>query len=223
MRSVDLLWAFGIPVIQLSMCRWRNRSIGFLTVFLLVESIAELALASINAWGSDEAFLYAWCIGAALHHAMCGFLLSNIYGVVRKRGLPGRQSVLPICALTGFAGGVGFAFAKYSLGLIIAPSLRMVFPLDHAVSFAIGCMLAIVPFYCFAISSSIPRPVYLVLIGFGIYETAYAGLLGLFITRRHLDFPHAIDVVFLISLYVWSVALRSKNPSEVAELLPITP
>lgn len=218
----DLLWRLGIPALQLAVCLRKNTRIEFLRVFLLVEASAELLLACIFSFGGKDLYLYAWLAGSVLHQAMCGFLLANVYHVIRLRGLPSRQSRMPIFAMAGLSGGIGFGFARASMGLVFEPTLRMFLPLDHALSFAIGCMLVMAPFYCFAISSSIPRPVYLVLVGFGIYETAYAGLLGLFITRRHLDFPHAIDVVFILSLFIWSVALRSKNPKEAEELLPVT-
>jgi len=218
-----LLWALGIPILQLAVCLKRNPAIEFLRTFLLVEAVAEITLATVGVFGDSTLYLYAWLAGAVLHQAMCGFLLSNIYSVVRKRALPWRRSVVPIYLITFVAGAIGFCFAKMSLGLVIEPTLKMFLPLDHAVSFAMGVMLAMLPIYEFAISSSLPRPVYLVLVGFAIYEIAYAGLLGLFISRQRIDFPHAIDVVFLFSLFVWSVALRSKNPPEVKERLPSTP
>lgn len=218
-----LLWALGIPVLQLLVCVQKNPSIQFLRVFLLVEAVAEIALAAIGVYGSSNAYLYSWLAGCVLHQAMCCFLLANIYSIIRRRGLPWRQSVIPIYAMLAVAASIGFWFAKYSLGLVFVPSLRMFMPLDHAISFSIGMMLAMLPLYEFAISSSMPRSLDLVMIGFAIYEVAYAGLLGLFISRQRIDFPHAIDCVFLVSLFVWSVALRSKDPKEVEELLPITP
>jgi hypothetical protein len=218
----ELLWRWGIPVLQLVVCFRKNPSIEFLRVFLQVEAFAELLLGLICVLATPTVYLYSWLAGTALHHAMCCYLLTNIYSAVRRRGLPWRQSVIPIYALAFVAGAIGFSFARYSLGLVLEPTLKMFLPLDHAISFSIGCMLAMLPVYQFAISSSMPRALNLVMVGFAIYEIAYAGLLGVFITHQHIDFPHAIDVVFLISLFVWSVALRSKNPKEVEECLPIT-
>ena len=217
---IDRLWAFGIPALQLAACLGRNPAVSFLRTYLMVEAVNEILLALISIFASLSTWTYAWLAGTFLHHAMCGYLIANIYRVVRLRALPSRQSVIPVLCMTVLSIAAAVCFAHAALGLVFVPTLRMFLPLDHAISFAIGCMVVLVPPYRIAISSSLPRPVALALWGFVIYETAYAGVMGAFVVKQHLDFPHLIDVVYVFSLYVWSTALRSKSPAEATELQP---
>lgn len=199
----DLAWAFGIPALQILVSLLPG--IKSLRVFLFAEgaySIIQAAL--VFALGkSSQPYLYIWIAGAIVHHALFAYTVSNLFSIVRLRGLPSRQSQSPVLVMLAASIALGIYFAFVSNGMIENYNIRIIIPLDYAMGLTEGCMLVMLPFYCIAISSSMPRPVFLALAGLSIYEISYLGLMGSFITYRRMNFPHGADFVYLLSLTLW--------------------
>lgn len=202
----EFLWTLGIPALQFIVAAHTNKSLRFLSTFLFAEAIGEVIVNIVAAmYGDGTVYLYTWIGGVLLHHGLSAYLLANIFSVVRLRGLPSRQSIKPLLFLTMLALGVGFHFAELSASL---GAFKIITPLDHALSVALGCMIGVLPFYCLVIDSSLPASLQLTAGALAIYEFSYAGLLGKFIVSQHMDYPHTIDIVYIISLVIWYTALR---------------
>jgi hypothetical protein len=71
-------------------------------------------------------------------------------------------------------------------------------------------MVGLVPLYAWSISASLPRDLWLTLLGFGAHTVAQAGFFGLRIIRQH-GFTHSSDVVYFAVLVLWLYASRSRG------------
>lgn len=217
----DLAWAFGIPALQILVSI--RSGITSLRVFLFTLALSGIILAMIGITFPEGSltYFYAWIAGTVLHHGLCAFLLANLFTIVRRRGLPSRQSVLPLYIMCSGALMLGFHFAGISYGLLHCDPARLIYPMDHAFSFAIASMVAFLPLYSIAISATIPTNVRFVIAGFAIYEFAYVGMVSSVIVYNRIYLPHAVDLVYLVSLVLWHTAIRSKHPEAAEERSPI--
>lgn len=220
---IDVAWCVAILGIQAYLAICNRHSVGPLRAFLAVEVIMGVPLLAIARIAGPWTYFYSWIAETVIHHGICAFLMWNLFAIVRLRGLPTRQNRWPIALIGVVSILLGIHFAKASYGAIYDSAFRLVMPMDHALSFSIGCMVAGLPFYAVYVSAVIPRRVNLVIIGLAIYEFSYAGILGSTISKHPKALSHAVDFVYLISLFLWSQSLRSKSPSAAAERLPPAP
>jgi hypothetical protein len=223
MSTTDLIWWVAIIGIQACLAISNRHSMGFLRAFLAAETFVGSVLLAIARIAGPWTYFYSWIAGTIIHHGLCAFLMWSLFDFVRLRGLPNRQNRWPVVLLGLASLMLGLYYASRSYGIIQHSAFRMVRPMDHALSFAIGCMIAGLPFYAIYVSASIPKHVNLVIAGLAIYEFSYAGLLGSAISAHPKVLSHAVDCVYLVSLFLWSQSLRSKRPSVAAERLPSAP
>lgn len=221
MSSADLIGWTGILLFQGYLATRNTSSLGFLRAFVGVEAAMGVALMAIAMAGGMRTYFYAWVGSTVLHHALCAFLVTSCLTIVRRRGLPGRQSPLPIYLIMAVSFVLGLHFAGASYHLLRCPDQRLIYPMDHAFSFAIASMVAFIPIYSIAISATIPTGVKLVIAGFAIYEIAYVGMVSSIIVYNRIYLPHAVDLVYLVSLVLWFIAIRSTRPKAAEERIPI--
>jgi hypothetical protein len=220
-NAADILWVVAVIGIQAALAISKRHSLASLRAFLLVQAIIGAALLAIAIIANPWHYFYSWIAGTVVHHGLCAFLMWDLYTVVRLRGLPTRQGIFPI-ALIGLASILsGFYYANDSYRIIQDSAYRLVMPLDHGLSFSVGCMMAALPFYAMHVSAVIPKHVNLVIAGLSIYAFSYAGLLGHAIKAHPKMLHHAADFVYFISLFLWSKSLVSKGPLVAAEY-PLT-
>lgn len=217
MNTTDMLWWVVIICIQACLAISNRHSLASLRAFLAAESIMGVALLAIARIAGPWTYFYSWVAGTVIHHGLCAFLMWSLYTVVRLRGLPSRQKMWPVVLIGAVSLLIGFHYASLSNGLIRDSAIRLITPIDHALSFSIGCMIAALPFYAMYVSAAIPRHINLVIAGLALYEFSYAGLLGAVISYSPEALSHAVDFVYLISLFLWSKSLRSKGPIVAAE------
>lgn len=210
------LWLLIIGI-QAMLAMSKGRGLGFLKAFLATQSIIGCVLFVIARFAGSWTYFYFWCAGTVVHHALCAFLVTQIYTVVRRRGLPSRQSLIPLYIMGALSLMAGLHFAGAAAKILTSPLVRLVLPLDHALAFSILCMICLLPAYCIAISSSIPSRLYLVIGGFALYEATYTGKLAIWITSLRFTNQHTADFAYLFSLFLWLFALRSKSPQVAAE------
>jgi hypothetical protein len=221
MSSSDLIWWAAILLIQAILANSKTRSLGFLRAFLGVEATMGAILLTIAKAGGVWTYFYAWIAATVIHHALCAYLVGSLFTIVMRRGLPGRQSPVPLFLMSIVSMGLGLRFAEASYSLLHCAPARLIFPMDHALSFAIASMVAFLPIYSIAISATIPSAVKLIIGGFAIYEFAYVGWVSSVIVYNRIFLPHAVDIVYLASLVCWFIAIRSKRPKVVEERIPI--
>lgn len=221
MSTTDLLWWVVIIGLQACLAISNRHTLSSLRAFLVAESILSATLLAVAKIANPWHYFYSWIAGTVIHHGLCAFLMWSLFAVIRSRGLPTRQNRWPIALLgiVSLAAGIYFAIAAY--GIIEPGAFRMVVPLDHGVAFSIGCMMAGLPFYMVYVSARIPRSLHMALAGFAIYEFAYAGLAGAVISAHPRMLNHAVDLVYLLSLFLWSKSLYSIRPLEAAEPLSL--
>jgi hypothetical protein len=200
----------------------KGRGLDFLKHFLAAQSVMGCILFTINCLAGHRAYLYSWCSATVVHHGLCAFLTYRLYLVVRERGLPSRQSPVPIYIMAAGALLIGLRYAGVAAALITNATVRLVLPLDHAFSFAVVCLLSVLPLYSAVISSTIPKQIYLVIAGFALYEATYAGKVGFWITSHVFVAHHAADFAYLISLSLWYLALNSPIECRKAALAMTT-
>lgn len=211
--SSAALWLLIIAV-QAVLAGHKGRGLGFLKVFMGAQSVMGLALFTTCRLAGPWTYFYSWCAATLIHHGLCAYLTSQIYDVVRRRGLPSRQSAIPLYVMGAVAMFAGLRFAGIAANLLKSPQAKLVLPLDHAFAFAVVCMLAVLPAYCVALSSSIPRRLYLVVGGFALYEATYAGKIAVWITSSRFTAHHIADFAYLVSLALWFFALRTKQAGQ---------
>lgn len=211
-----VLWLLIIGI-QAMLAMSKGRGLGFLKAFLAAESITSSVLFVIIRCAGPWTYFYSWCADAIVHHALCAFLVSQIYTIIRQRGIPSRQSLIPVYIMGALSLMAGLHFAGLAAKILTSPLVRLVLPLDHALSFSLLCMICFLPAYCIVIASSIPSRLYLVIGGFAIYEATSAGMTSVWITSLRFTAQHAAEFAYLISLFLWFVALRSKSPKVAAE------
>lgn len=209
------IWLVIIALQAVVACT-KGRNLGFLRAFLGTQSIMGCILFTVRV-SLPSAYFYSWCACTVVHHALCAFLVAQIYTVVIRRGLPSRQSLVPLYIIVALSLMAGLHFAGAAAKILTSPLVRLVLPLDHALAFSLLCMICFLPAYCIAIASSIPSRLYLVIGGFALYEATSAGMMSVWITSPRFTNQHAADFAYLFSLFLWFVALRSKSPKVAAE------
>lgn len=196
----------------------RRRS--FLRVYLISEAALGAVLLSIAKGLGAWTYFYSWVAGCFVHEGLAAALLFSLIMAVRRRGLPGRTSALPVLLGAFACLTFGLYTAQSALVLYHNPTWRLLFSWEHAWWTAICCLSGLVPLYAWAISATIPRNIGLTLLGFGAHAIAQAGFLDLKIIQQR-GFAHASDVVYLFTLAIWVYASRSQ--SRETEILPQVP
>lgn len=217
MSTTDLLWWVVIICIQAFLAVSNRHSLASLRAFLAAESIMGAILLAIARIAGPWTYFYSWAVGTIIHHGFCAFLMWSLFTVIRARGLPNRQNLWPPVLMGSASLLFGLYYASVSYTLICDSAYRLVMPMDLALSFGIGCMIAGLPFYALYVSAVVPRHINLVIAGLAIYEFSYAGLLGEAVKAHPKALSHVVDFVYIISLFLWSKSLRSKGPIVAAE------